>query len=151
MILEEYPMKAVIFITENAVFRFPRRSVKELLIYKHSEYDTDEVPQLAELISTDTSETILTIDDHHYFGYVALDLINDGIGTVTCKICIKTYDASQLKQLAVGHGKSPFDINQEQKGGFSLIEKRKNPSMFGGKGYTCPESHNLISMETWKT
>lgn len=144
-------MKAVIIITENAVFKFTQKEVIEHLICKQSEYDPDEVAQLAEHISNGTSETILTIDDHHYFGYVALDLINDGIGTVTCIICGKIYGAGQLEEFAIGHGKSPFDINQEQKGGFSLIEKRKNPSMFGGKGCTCPEGHNLISMETWRT
>ncbi len=144
-------MKTVIFQTENAVFKFTQKEVIEHLICKQSEYDSDEVAQLAELISPDTSETILTIDDHHYFGYVALYLINDGIGTVSCKICTKTYNASQLRQFAVGHGKSPFNIHQEQKGGFSLFRKKKNPSMFGGRGFNYPEGHKLISMETWKT
>ena len=128
-----------------------KKEVKEHLICKQSEYDPDEVTQLLELISTDSDETILNSDDHHYFGYVALDLISSGIGTVTCKICGKIYDAGQLKEFAVGHGKSPFDINQEQKGGIRLFEKRKNPSMFGGKGFKCPEGHKLISMETWRT
>ena len=144
-------MKTVIFQTENAVFKFTQKEVIEHLICKQSEYDSDEVAQLAELISPDTSETNLTIDDHHYFGYVVLDLISEGIGTVTCIICGKIYGAGQLEEFAIGHGKSPFDIKKEQKGGFSLFRKTKNPSMFGGKGYTCPESHNLISMETWKT
>ena len=135
----------------NAIFRLIQNDVKERLISFHSQYDPDEVAVLLKIISTDTSETILTIDDHQYFGYVTTDLISDGIGIVTCKICMKTYGASQLRQFAVGHGKSPFDINQEQKGGFILFRKKKNPSMFGGKGYTCPESHNLISMETFRT
>jgi len=117
----------------------------------HSEYDPDEVSQLLKLISTDTSETILNPDDHSYFGYVALDLISEGLGTMTCQICGKSYDAGQLKQFAIGHGKSPFDINQEQRGGFSLFAKRKMPSLFGGKGYKCPAGHTLISMETWRT
>jgi hypothetical protein len=144
-------MKTVIFYTENAVFKFTQKEVKERLIVPEAEYNSDEVSQLLELISTDSDQTILAIDDHHYFGYVALDLLGSGIGTVTCKICGKIYDAGQLKEFAVGHGKSPFDIKQQQKGGFSQFEKRKNPSMFGGKGFTCPEGHTLISVETWKT
>jgi hypothetical protein len=80
-----------------------------------------------------------------------LELINNGKGSILCKFCGKVYDAGQLKEITVGHGKSPFDINQEQKGGFSLFSRRKNPSMFGGKGFTLPESNNLISMETWRT
>ena len=145
------PMKTVIFQTENAKFRFLQKDVKERLISFHSQYDPDEVTLLAELISNDTSEIILSSCDHYYYGYVILDLISEGMGTVTCKICNKTYNACQLTQFAIGHGKSPFDINHKQKGGFSLFGKRKNPSMFGGKGFSCPEGHSLISMETWKT
>ena len=144
-------MNTVIFQTENAVFKFAQKEVKEGLICKHSEYDPNEVAKLLELIPTDTSETILNPDGHNYFGYFALDLISSGIGTVTCKICRKTYDAGQLREFAIGHGKSPFDINQQQEGGSSKFEKRKNSSIFGGKGYKCPSGHKLISMETWRT
>jgi hypothetical protein len=125
--------------------------VRNHLIGKKTKYAPDGVSQLLKLISTDSDETILNSDAHHYFGHVAVNLIGSGIGTVTCKICKKTYDACQLKEFAVGHGKSPFDINQEQKGGIRLFEKRKMPSLFGGKGYACPEGHKLISMEIWKT
>ncbi len=144
-------MNPVIFQTENAVFKFALKEVKERLIRKKTEYVPEEIIRLLNLISTDASETILNPDDHHYFGYVALDLISAGKGKVTCNICGETYEAGQLKQFAIGHGKSPFDINPEQKGGFRLFGKRKNPSMFGGKGYKCPAGHTLIAMETWKT
>lgn len=144
-------MNTVIFNTENAIFKFSQKEVKERLICKQSEYALGEVTQLLELFSTDASETLLNSDDHHYFGYVALDLISESMDTVNCKICLKIYDAGQLKEFAIGYGKSPFAFNHEQKGGFSLFRKRKNPSMFGGKGYKCPASHTLISMETWRT
>ena len=144
-------MNTVIFNTENAVFKFTKKAVKERLIRNQSEYDPNEDTQLLKLISTDSDETILNSDAHSYFGFVALDFIGSGRGTVTCKICDKTYDAGQLKEFAIGYGKSPFDTNQEQKGEFSLFEKKKMPSMFGGKGYECPEGHKLISIETWKT
>jgi len=144
-------MRAVIFKTPNAVFKFALKDVKERLIVSEPEYNPHEVFKLLDLISTDRDETILNPDDHDYFGYVALDLISAGVGTVTCKICGETYKAGQLKQFAIVHGKSPFDIKQKQKGGFRLFGKIKNPSLFGGKGFTCPEGHTLISMETWKT
>jgi len=144
-------MKTVIFNTENAAFEFAQKEVTDHLNAPESEYYSDEVSQLLELISTDSDQTILAIDDHHYFGFVALDLIGSGIGTVTCNICDKTYNAGQLKEFAIGHGKSPFAFNHEQKGGFSLFRKRKNPSLFGGKGYKCPAGHELIAMETWRT
>ena len=144
-------MNTVIFNTENAVFKFTKKAVKERLIRNQSEYDPNEDTQLLKLISTDSDETILNSDAHSYFGFVALDFIGSCIGKVTCKLCDKTYNSGQLKQFAIGHGKSPFDNNQEQKGGIRLFEKRKNPSMFGGKGYKCPGGHTLIAMETWRT
>jgi len=144
-------MKTVIFQTENAAFKFDQKEVKERLICKHSEYAPGEVTQLLALISTDTSETLLIPDDHNYFGYVALDLIGSGIGNVSCKICEKIYDTDQLKEFAVGPGQSPFDISQQQKGGIRQFEKRKNPSLFGGQGFKCPEGHELISIITWRT
>ena len=144
-------MNTVIFNTENAIFKFSQKEVKELLICKQSEYALGEVTQLLELFSTDASETLLNSDDHHYFGHVAVNLIGSGIGTATCKICKRIYDTFQLKEITVGHGKSPFYIKQKRKGGIRLFEKRKMPSRFGGKGFTCPERHELISMETWKT
>jgi hypothetical protein len=104
-----------------------------------------------EFFTTDRGETLLNPDDHHYFGYVALDLISEGMGKASCIICGETYDAGQLEDFAVGHGKNPFNLKQKRKGGIRQFEKRKNPSMFGGKGFTCPEGHILISMETWKT
>jgi hypothetical protein len=144
-------MNTVIFQTEKAVFKFDLKEVKEHLIVSESEYDPDEVFKLLDFISTDSDETILNPDGHDYFGYVALDLISAGKGKVTCIICGETYEAGHLKEFVVGHGKSPFNINHEQKGGFSLFEKRKNPSMFGGKGYECLAGHELIAMETWRT
>ena len=144
-------MNTVIFQTENAVFTFNKKEMRDHLIGKKTEYAPNENAQLLELISTGSDETISNSDAHSYFGFVALDFIGSGRGTVTCKICEKIYDVDQLKEIAVGHGKSPFDTNQEQKGEFSLFEKKKMSSMFGGKGYECPEGHKLISMETWKT
>lgn len=144
-------MKTVIFYTGNAAFKFNQKEVTEHLNAPESEYESDEVSKLLNLISTDSDKTILNPDDHNYFGYVVLDLINSGEGTATCKICGKSYDASQLNEFVIGHGKSPFEIIKERKGGIRLIGKRKNPSLFGGNGFTCPEGHKLISMETWRT
>ena len=144
-------MKTVIFDTENAVFKLNEREVRDNLIRRITEFGSDEVSKLLELVSTGSDETILNSDNHHYFGYVILDLISGGIGKVTCNICGETYEAGQLKQFAIGHGKSPIGINQKQKGGIRLFGKKKNPSLFGGQGYKCPAGHTLISMETWKT
>ena len=144
-------MSTVIFKTENAVFKFPLKKVEGHLIVPESEYNPDEVFKLLELISIDRDETILNLDDQNYFGYVGLELIGFRKGEVTCKLCGKKYDAGQLKEFVIGCGKNPVDIKQKLKGGFSLIGKGKNPSLFGGNVYKCPVGHILISMETWKT
>ena len=144
-------MSAVIIKTVNAEFKFDQKEVKDFVARKKSEYDRDELAKLLRVISDKRYESILNSDDHHYFGFVALDLISEDMGTATCNICGETYNVGQLKEFAVGHGKSPFDINPEEKGGFSPLGKRKMPSLFGGQGLSCPNNHELIAMETWKT
>jgi len=69
---------------------------------------------------------------------------------MTCNFYGKVYGAGQLKKITVGHGKSLFDINPEDKGGIRPFDKRRSPSLFGGTGYKCPEGHKLISMKTWR-
>ena len=144
-------MNTVIFNSENAAFKFDQKEVRDHLIGKKAEYAPGVVFQSLKIISTGSDKSALNLDGHNYFGFVVLDLINTGIGTVTCEICKKIYAVGQLTEFVIGHGKSPFDIKQKRKGGFRLFGKRKNPSMFGGKGYKCPAGHELIAIETWKT
>jgi len=143
----------VIFKTVNAVFKFDQKEVKELIARKKSEYDLDEVAKLQDLISAERNEAIVIPEEPVYFDYIALDLIGAGNGSVSCKTCNKTYRARQLKSIIVGYGGSPFDIKREKKGVIKRLftKKRKPPTMYGGKGYDCPEGHNLLSVIIWKT
>ena len=43
MILEEFPMSAVIFKTQNDEFKSIKKEVKERQIYKTTDYDPDEI------------------------------------------------------------------------------------------------------------
>jgi len=146
-------MSTVILKTENAVFEFSRKDMVEHLIIVAAENSTDEAIRLLKLISIASDETILIPKEHDHFGYVALDLIDAGKGSISCKICDKIYKASQLESLVVGHGRNPFDLNTKTRGGVKNLfkGKMKMPAMFGGKGYRCPEGHDLISMITWQT
>jgi len=146
-------MRAVIFQTQNAVFKFNQKEVKEIIRCNRSKYDLDEEANLQDLISIECNETIVIPDEPHYFDYVALDLIDAGIGSAFCKPCNKTYLARQFKSIKVGCGQSPFDIKREKKGVIERLfaKKRKPPTMCGGKGYECPVCHHLISVITWKT
>ena len=143
-------MKTVIFKTQNAVFEFSQEDVMEHFSALLKENCGDEFTELLELIKTSVEETVSIPEKHNY---IALDLIDAGKGSITCKTCGKLYKAYQLESLVVGHGRSPFDLNIQTRGGVTNLfkRKRKMPAMFGGSGYRCPESHKLISLITWQT
>jgi hypothetical protein len=143
-------MKTVIFKTQNAVFEFSRKDVMEHLSALLIENSGDDFTELLELIKTSSEETILIPQEHNH---IALDLIEARKGSITCKICGKIYRADELESLVVGHGRSPFDINHRKKGGVRNLFAKKPmmPAMFGGKGYQCPEGHEIISIITWQT
>ena len=148
-------MRAVIFKTQNAVFKFDQKEVKEIIRCNRSKYDLDQVANLQDLISTGCYETIVIPEEPLYFDSIALDLIkiSTSAGSVFCKSCNKRYSVKKLKSIKIGGGAKPFFIRQEKKKGIRrlLKKRRKPPSMCGGEGYTCPEDHTLISMITWKT
>ena len=146
-------MRAVIFKTQNGVFKFDQKEVKAQIVLKKSTYYTDEADKLLSLISADLYGVIRIPEEPVYFDHIALDLISAGNGSALCKICNKTYQAGQFISTKVGFGGSPFGIKREQKGVIKRLfgKKRKPPTMCGGKGYECPLGHNLISVITWKT
>ena len=146
-------MRAVIFKTQNGVFKFDQKEVKEIIRCNRSKYDLDEVANLQDLISTESNETIVIPEEPVYFDSIALDLIRTGTGSVFCKSCNKRYSVKQLKSIKVGGGTNPFYIRQEKKKGIRGLfkKRRKPPTMYGGEGYACPEDHPLISKITWKT
>jgi hypothetical protein len=83
--------------------------------------------------------------------YTALQLLDSGEGQATCLLCRRTYAAYQLTRFAVGAGDSPFSVPYRPFGIRDSLfgRKRRNFSMFGGKGYRCPAGHRLISAVTW--
>ena len=69
-------MRAVIFKTQNGVFKFDQKEVKEIIRCNRSKYDLDQVANLQELISTECNETIVIPEEPVYFDSIALDLIS---------------------------------------------------------------------------
>ena len=51
-------MNTVIFNTEHAVFKFTQKEVKNNIVRRKTEFESDEVSQLLELISTLTSKFV---------------------------------------------------------------------------------------------
>jgi len=146
-------MKDVIFKTQNAIFKFKQKEVKNQTELKRSTYDIDEATKLLNLISNGNQETIVIPEEPVFFDSISMDLIGSGIGSVRCKACNETYLAGHLIPIIVGFGGSPLDIQREKKSVLKRIfaKKRKPPTMYGGRGYECPEGHNLLTVLTWKT
>jgi hypothetical protein len=60
-------MRAVIFKTPNAVFKFDQKEVKEIIRCNSSKYDLDQIANLQDLISTECNETIVIPEEPVYF------------------------------------------------------------------------------------
>ena len=150
---EETPMSKITYQTDEAIFEFDLPSAIDKLEHYATEHNVDEARELINFIAESSEDSITIPTDYDYFGYIALDLLDQKNGSIKCKICNKTYQPNQLIATIVGHGKSPFSINSKEKGGIKNVFKRKQklPGMLGGKRYDCPKEHNLISMITWRT
>jgi len=144
-------MDTLVYETETATFSFELDEITQVL--NRSKNRTQESDQLLSFLSSSNDDSIKIPEECDCFSSIALDLIREGKGSVFCKPCNKTYHPDQLKSLTVGHGKTPFSVNIEMKGGIkNLFRKRPRlPGMFGGKGYECPEGHKLIALITWRT
>jgi hypothetical protein len=142
-------MHRVIFETQNATFYFDVPEAVNSLKYYAIEHKVSEAAKLLLSIESSSSESIQI--SSYYFGYIVLDLLGKGKGSIFCKACQKTYLAAQLHSLPVGFGKSPFKVNLKEKGGMikRLFSEKKRICGRGGEGYLCPQGHELIGMITW--
>ena len=146
-------MNTVTFRTEEANFQFDKKAVMDLLEHRKTLYEIKELDLLLDVISSQPDQTVLSSAGHHYFGFILLDLILAGKGSVTCKNCGKRYSATQLVVFTVGSDDVSYEVYTGKQGKFkNLFRKRpKLPGMYGGKGYKCPRGHTLIFMVTWRT
>ena len=142
-------MQTVIFETQNAIFYFDAPDVITSLKYYAIGHKVSEAAKI--LLSIESSSSESTKISSHYFGYIVLDLLRKGKGSVFCKACQKIYLPRQLVSKPVGFGKSPFSVDLKEKGGIikRFFERRKRICGEGGEGYLCPQGHELIGMITW--
>ena len=144
-------MKEVFFETENAILRFSHDDVVERLPYLESNLDATQATTLRDLLSR-SDHSIRLPPELNRFVYLALDLIEKGKGVVYCKACKRYYEAKELKRVVVGHGESPFSVDLKWRGWLrGLFRKKRRLPLFGGKGYQCPQGHELIRLVTWRT
>jgi len=76
---------------ESATFEFDLIEVKDRLSHYISEHNIAEATHILNLISTSPNQPIEIPEEYDYFGYIILDLIGEGKGTVNCNICNQTY------------------------------------------------------------
>jgi hypothetical protein len=141
-------MPIVMYGNRNAIFDFELPDVIDRLKY-YSDQNVHEATELLDAISSCPSPTIKVTSD--YFGYIVLDLIKADKGHAYCRVCKEMYDSNQLTSRPLGFGKSPFEVNLEEKGGMikRLFGKKQRIMGRGGEAYDCSEHHVLISMITW--
>ena len=142
-------MHTVIFETQNAIFYFDVPDAVSSLKYYAIEHKVSEAAKLLLSIESSSSESIKISSD--YFGYIVLDLLGKGKGSIFCKACQKTYSPIQLTSVPIGFGKSPFRVNLKQEGGIfeRFFGRKKRICGSGGQGYLCPHGHELIGVITW--
>jgi hypothetical protein len=144
-------MREVYFETENAILRFYYGDLVQRLVYYESTLGTNEATTMRDLFSQ-SDHSIRIPREQYRFAYLALDLIGEGMGVVYCKACERYYEAKELKRVVVGHGESPFSANVKGRRWLrKLSGKKQRLPLFGGKGYQCPEGHELIGQVTWRT
>jgi hypothetical protein len=141
-------MPIVMYGNRNAIFDFELPDVIDRLKY-YSDQNVHEATELLDAISSCPSPTIKVTSD--YFGYIVLDLIKADKGHAYCRVCKEMYDSNQLTSRPLGFGKSPFEVNLEEKGGMikRLFGKKQRIMGRGGEAYDCLNGHRLISMITW--
>jgi hypothetical protein len=149
---KEDVMTTVTYQTENGIFRFTVEEVREHIDPHEPQSDESDVAALLYSLSSASGDSITIPSEPGLFPYIALNLIRDSKGAAYCKICDKTYGPTELKATTVGHGESPLSVKVKMKGGRrKLFGKKERLPLFGGRGYQCPEGHELIAMVTWRT
>lgn len=146
-------MARILFDTGNALLDFECEEVMERISAFKERHGVEASAYLRELAFSHADEPTIIGPEMTNFRVLAVDLLGDGIGKVTCKTCGKTYDAKELKRIKVGHGESPFSVPLERRGWIKRLLRRqaKLPGMLGGKGFACPQNHEVISLITWRT
>jgi hypothetical protein len=141
-------MTRSLFDTGSALFEFDRKEVMERVSSFKERHGVETAADVKEFVFSQTEETTIIPPEMTNFRVIALELLGDGLGKVTCKACNRTYDAKELKRIKVGHGETPFSVPLERRGWIKRLFRRKMklPGMLGGKGFTCPQNHEVISL-----
>jgi hypothetical protein len=143
-------MKTVRFETPDAVFQFTLEDVVTVLKSRASE---DEARELMDFLELQRGDVIEIPQEKKSFLFAVLDLLASNKGNVFCKACGREYQANELISFPVGAGESPLNVKVGYRESLlkRMFGRQKRMPLFGGKGYRCPEGHELIGLVTWRT
>jgi hypothetical protein len=145
----EVLMPTVSYETEEGTFHFDQEEAVEAL----QSMDSPDEIDLIRFLESQTGDTVEIPQEKDSFSYAVLKLLDDGKGSVRCKICGKEYQSRALRSFSLGAEESPFKVKGRWKR--SLLERvfrgTDRLPLFGGKGNKCRRGHTLISAVTWRT
>jgi hypothetical protein len=143
-------MRIVRFETSDAVFSFSLEDIIEVLKSRASD---DEATETMDFLKVQTSDVVEIPQGKKSFLYTALALLVSNKGSVFCKTCGMEYQANELVSFPVGAGESPFKVKVGYRESLlkRLLGRQKRVPLFGGKGYRCPEGHEVLGLVTWRT
>ena len=165
-------MENVTYNTDNGIFEFLKSDVVERLQNHKTKFNSLEADIIEKYLSCRGCHPNVVPEEYDYFDIIALELIEKEKGSVVCKKCDETFKASELKSIKVGNGRTPFEENAHRENDRLILraifgkewfrvaidniknpfrKRKSNPPMFGGKGYACPNDHELITLVTWRT
>ena len=110
-------MDKIIYKTDNGAFEFAKTDVAERLKYHKKELNSLEADMIEKYLSCGGGGCHHNVvpEEYDYFNIIAIQLIEkEKGGEVTCKVCDKTYQASELKSIKVGFGRTPIDEDERR-------------------------------------
>jgi hypothetical protein len=143
-------MRTLKFETTDAVFQF---ALEDFVMGLKSRVAWHESNELIEFQIAHSQDVVEISQEKKSLLFVALDLLASDEGSLFCKICGKEHQASERVSFPVGAGENPLKTKVGHPGGMlrRLLRRQRRLPLFGGKGYQCPDGHELISVITWRT
>jgi hypothetical protein len=142
-------MKIIRLETADAVFQFTLEDVINLL----KSHDLgDEARELMDLLTLQTGIVLEIPQEKKSYQFAVLYLLASNKGSVFFKTCGREYHANELVSFPVGAGENPFKVKVGHRESLlkRILLQGKRMPLFGGKGYQCPEGHELIGLVTWR-
>lgn len=155
-------MRNVIYETENSIFKFLLPDVINRLTFYSTKHNVSEATELLNLISSSPDDPVRIPEKNNYFRFVCLYLVDQGKGSVICKICRKSYKFNEIRIIRRTSGieENLLPIGGKKRCGWlswnkwinRIFSKEEYPKIgnFGAIGIQCEKGHELLSMTiTW--